>query len=690
MGQIRLDSEVRFLPGVGPRRAEHLAQLGVHTVEELLEYVPFRHGYQGPQQPIGQLREGQSATVVGELADIELRGRYPRRSLLGLLEDETGTCLVRWFNAPYLLDKLALGQRLRLHGKVKHYDELPQFVNPKLEILSGSEPAVQAERFEPVYPATAELSSRHIGRLVSTALAASLQQVREWYEPDLRRARQLATRRWAIQHMHHPSCPKDIAQARRRLAYDELLLLQLAMALRRRRAAESAQAYPIAVDDRLDARIRRRLPFSLTAAQKRVIRQIVADLARTRPMNRLLQGDVGSGKTAVAIYAALAAVARGCQVAMMAPTEILADQHHQKISQYLQGSKVRWVLLRGGLTGSQRTQLLERIATGQVDVVVGTHALIQRDVRFNRLGLVIVDEQHRFGVAQRAVIRAKGVWPHYLVMTATPIPRTLALTVFGDLDVSVIDELPPGRQPIETRVIYPKQVPKAYEFVRGLLASGQQAYVVYPLLDESDASPLPAAAAELDRLAAGPFAGWPVGLLHGQMKPAQKQQVMAQFTSGRLAVLVATTVVEVGIDVPNATVMMVQNAERFGLSQLHQLRGRIGRGSERSYCLLVAGSNNHSADGRLSVLAKTSDGFQIAEEDLRLRGPGQVAGIRQHGLPELRVADLLRDAKLLETARADARHIAEADGRLTEPKHAALRSALIRRFGKNFTLIDVA
>jgi ATP-dependent DNA helicase RecG len=374
---------------------------------------------------------------------------------------------------------------------------------------------------------------------------------------------------------------------------------------------------------------------------------------------------------------------------MMAPTEILADQHHQKISQYLQASKVRWILLRGGLGPAERKQALQQIADGHVDLVIGTHALIQQDVRFARLGLVVVDEQHRFGVLQRALIRGKGLQPHYLVMTATPIPRTLALTVFGDLDVSIIDELPPGRQPVQTQLIRAEQIDQAYRFVRSRLACGEQAYVVYPLLEESQELALPAAAAEVQRLRHEVFADWDVGLLHGQMKPAQKQRVMSAFASGRMSVLVATTVVEVGIDVPNATVMMVQHAERFGLSQLHQLRGRIGRGARPSYCLLVAGSQSEPGWRRLAVLVQTDDGFRIAEEDLRLRGPGEVVGLRQHGLPELKVADLLRDLPLPEAARDDARRIAEADERLARAEHAPLRTALIRRFGEKISLIDV-
>jgi len=690
MARIGLDSPVRFLRGVGPARAECLARLGIQTVEDLLEYVPVRIDHQPAAGAIAQLCEDDVATVIGELVELQPRWGRVRPSLLGVVRDDTGECYVRWFNARFLLGKLQTGQRLRLYGKVSNHQGTPQLVNPRMEWLNDDEPGVADQRYQPVYAATAELSSRQIARLVDSALAAALDQVEEWAPTQARPEQPTPTRRWAIRQMHRPDDDAQFERARRRLAFDELLMIQLAVALRRRRINESARAQPIHVNEKLDARIRARLPFSLTAAQQRVVKQIQRDLDSSKPMNRLLQGDVGSGKTAVAVYAALATVAHRRQVAIMAPTEILAEQHHQKLSRYLRDSRVRWALLCGGLAERRRNELRAQLAKGQLDIVVGTHALIQRDVRFARLGLVVVDEQHRFGVAQRALIRGKGVWPHYLVMTATPIPRTLAMTVFGDLDVSVVDELPPGRRPVETRVLTPDQHDLGYEMILSRLSAGEQAYIVYPRLEQDDQSDLPAAAAEAERLAQGPFADRRVGLVHGQLKPLDKQRVMDEFARGHIDVLVATTVVEVGLDVPNATVMMVHHAERFGLSQLHQLRGRIGRGSRESCCLLVAGSTERAQCDRLSVLARTNDGFLIAEEDLRLRGPGELIGARQHGLPELRVADLVRDQDLLAAARAEARHVAEVDGRLERREHASLRRAMIRRLGEKFLLIDVA
>ena len=687
---MRIDSPVRFLRGVGPVRAEHLAKLGIETVEDLIEHFPHRHGYQGPRQPIAELLEGQSATVVAQLTDVEQRRGRARHFLLAMVEDDTGSCLVRWFNARYLVDKLQIGQWLRLHGKVTSYDGMLQLVNPRVDMLDEPAGGDEGDRYEPVYPATAEVSSGQLSRLVQTALDIALDQVEDWCPPAVRQRRQWPTRGWAIQRMHHPDDADQAELARRRLAYDELMLLQVAMALRRAHARQGDRAQPIRVSPNVDQRIRNRLPFMLTGAQERVTEQIVDDLAQPHPMNRLLQGDVGSGKTAVAVYVALAAIATGLQVAMMAPTEILAEQHFKKFDQYLAGSRVRHMLLTGGLTAGARKAALATIAGGQVDLVVGTHALIQDDVNFDRLGVVIVDEQHRFGVAQRAIIRGKGLWPHYLVMTATPIPRTLALTVFGDLDVSIIDELPPGRQPVDTRVLKPSQLDAAYDFLRTRLAQGEQAYIVYPLVEQSEQLDLPAAAQEVDDLSRGVLADWRVELLHGKMKNEDKQRVMADFAAGRIDVLVATTVIEVGIDVPNATVMMVHHAERFGLSQLHQLRGRVGRGRSASYCLLMTGSETPLGWQRLSVLAATNDGFRIAEEDLRLRGPGELAGIRQHGLPELKVADLVTDLDLLEAARADGRQIIDADPRLDRSEHVALRRALIRRLGGKIPLIDVA
>lgn len=591
--------------------------------------------------------------------------------------------MLSWFNAGWMAERIRKGMAVRATGRVGVYRELAQLTNPKLEELGEDAGPVDEStpaRYVAVYPATAELPSRFLARLIGENLPRLLPLVREWHSPDYLQERKLVGRRQAIAAMHWPTCDADLEEARRRIAYDELLLMQIAVMLARRNLRRGVESHVLTCTEEIDRRIRRRFPFAMTAAQDRAIQSIVTDLARPRPMNRLLQGDVGCGKTVVALYAALVAVANQRQVAIMAPTELLAHQHFRSISAYLTGSRVRIALLTGRQKAGERRRMLEMIEAGELDIVVGTHALIQEGVRFAKLGLVVIDEQHRFGVRQRAMIRGKGAAPHYLVMTATPIPRTLAMTVFGDLDVTTIDALPPGRAPIVTRLVRPAEQGSAWDFVRARLALGEQAYVVYPLVDESDKLELRAATTELARLREQVLSRWKAGLLHGRMESTEREQVMGDFVAGRVQVLVATTVIEVGIDVPRATCMVIEHAERYGLSQLHQLRGRVGRGGSRGYCFLMTGSASAEDNERLSVLVGTTDGFRIAEEDLRLRGPGEMLGTRQHGLPELRVADLARDGELLRMAQRDAEKLVREDAKLRRPEHAPLREVLAARY----------
>ncbi len=494
----------------------------------------------------------------------------------------------------------------------------------------------------------------------------------------------------ALQRIHWPEDPTQLAASRKRLAYDELLLLQMAVAIRRWYIRDNRKAPSMPLSEQIDQRIRKRFPFAFTKAQNRAAHQIAADMGKSLPMNRLLEGDVGSGKTAVALYAALLAIAHRWQVAILAPTEILAEQHYSRICEYLHGSRVRHGLLTGSTSPALRRQLVASTGTGQLDILVGTHALLEQDVEFKRLGLVIVDEQHRFGVRQRATIRGKGYAPHYLVMTATPIPRTLAITLFGELDLSIIDEMPPGRQPVRTRLLPQGDEAAAFRFVHTRLRANEQAFVVYPLVNESEDLPLRAATAEYERLKASYLADVPIGLLHGQMPALQKQKVMDKFVAGGLKVLLATTVIEVGIDVPRATVMVIQHAERYGLAQIHQLRGRVGRRNLPGYCLLLADTSNEQTAERLRILTSTADGFAVAEADLRLRGPGELIGLRQHGLPELQVADLAKDFDLLKQARQDAHALMRIDPRLRRPQAAAIREELARRVGPILSLVDMA
>ncbi|MFP3938658.1 MAG: ATP-dependent DNA helicase RecG, partial [Phycisphaerae bacterium] len=668
MADIKPDTEVRFVKGVGPKRAEQLAALGICTVEDLLTYFPRRFDLRRQAQPIGTLRGNENnATVAGEVVHTDYKSFGRRPYFECTLRDETGWVGVKWFHGGYLRGQIKEGMTIAVSGRVSVYKEALQFVNPQFQTIwdpAGTD--LGRDELLPVYPAGANLSSAQIAKVVSNVLPRAKHLIAEILPRELLSSRALMPRADAVAAMHRPEDREQWGRARRRLAYEECLLMQLGIALTRMREV-SRPAHPLEVTEPIDRRIRARFPFELTDAQDRAVSEICADVARERPMNRLLQGDVGSGKTVVALYAALLAVARGKQVAIMAPTEILAAQHYRNISEYLAGSRVRVALLVGSQGRDERAETRQRLAEGEIDIVVGTHALIEGDVRFRELALVVVDEQHKFGVRQRSGIRGKGYAPHYLVMTATPIPRTLAMTVFGDLDVSVIDELPPGRGKTTTRVATHGEMDEVLGFVRSELAAGRQAYFIYPLVNPSDNSDLTAARDAFEQLASGPLKDFNVALMHGKLPADQKERVMADFRDGRVQVLVASVVVEVGVDVPSAGVMVVMHAERFGLAQLHQLRGRIGRGADDAQCILVAGGTTAMAKQRLEVLEKTSDGFKIAEEDLRIRGPGEIFGTRQHGLPELKVADLVEDFELLRLARRDAFAIVKDDPGLDAP-----------------------
>ena len=655
MREHPLDTPIKFVKGVGPVRAAQFESLGVRTAGELLEHIPFRYELMPRSRPIGDVELDETATVVGTIERVRSSGGYRRASITATVVDGTGKCLVRWFNSSYLRDKLGPGLIIRLTGKVETDEKHVLFVNPTFRLIPDDEDPLSDDRdmYCPVYSGTGNLTSTHIARAVRALREKIGNGIGDFLPAELVEKRELPSRRSAISGIHAPASMDEVPRCRKRLAYDEFLLMQLAIQLRRHHARQVNDACPISTTGIIDQRIRARLPFSLTDAQDRAVKTIVTDLNSNKPMARLLQGDVGSGKTAVAIYTALTTIANRCQVGLLSPTEILAQQTYEKFCQYLQGSRVRVELLVGKLPRKDRELLLDRLARGDVDLLVGTHALIQEDVRFRNLGLVIVDEQHRFGVTQRGDLRSKGRSPHYLVMTATPIPRTLAMTVHGDLDVAVIDELPPGRQEIQTRLVASDETGQAWVFVRERLKAGEQAYVVYPLVEESETLELKAAATEVERLGNGELKGFSLGLLHGRMDGNEKKEVIDRFRSGRIQVLVSTTVIEVGVDVPNATIMIVEHAERYGLSQLHQLRGRTGRGDRQSYCLLFSDYAGKLSRERLGVLCATTDGFRIAEADLKIRGPGELVGRRQHGLPEFKAADLVEDLELREQSAAE-------------------------------------
>jgi len=688
--EITLSTPVQFLKGVGPARAETFAQLGVRTVVDLLEYFPRDWNFMPEPTKIGRIRPNETVAVIGVVESTDYQS-YRRQPLFeALVSDDTGVCRIVWFHGGYLRGQLEPGQIIMASGKATLYKHQLQLTNPKFVLLDEDHPQ-SAEYFSGgVYPACKGLTSRQIKRVIAPVLDKLADLVPEFYDDDFRKRADLVCRKDAFTWIHLPPDEEKLAQAKRRLKYDELLLMQLGLALRRYRVQHYSNAVPCDCNEQIDRRIRRRFPFLLTEDQNACIAEIAADMSQSKPMNRLLQGDVGSGKTVVALYAALLAVANKLQVAIMAPTEILADQHLLSIERYLKDSNVNRVLITGGLSGKKRKEVLKTVGSGTIDIVVGTVALLQADIEFQKLGLVIIDEQHKFGVEQRAELR-KQTTPHCLVMTATPIPRTLAMTAFGDLDVSFIKHSPPGRGTVVTRWVSPHDRRKAYEFIRERLKAKKQVYFVYPrITGVEQAGDVKAATDEWEHLSAKVFPEFTVELLHGQMPSAKKQQVMAEFRKGKIDVLVSTVVVEVGVDVPNATVMVVEGADRFGLAQLHQLRGRIGRSEAKSYCFLFAETDNDTAKSRLDIMTRSNDGFEIAEHDLRLRGPGEMLSTRQHGLPDLKIANIVDDFDLLVMARKNAFELVGQDPMLTQAEHKNIRRALLAKFGDSLGLADVA
>jgi ATP-dependent DNA helicase RecG len=694
-----LKHSAQFLKGVGPARFEKLKRLGIETIGDLLFHLPRSYEDLSDVRPISQLRANTLQTARGEVVEIEGRRLADGRCVVSIVLHDSGKCLEGvWFNQAYAARPYRYGQYLAFSGKPKWYRDHWQMTNPRVQLLDSpardgatavADAALTAGGIVPVYPLTEDLRADQLRLLVRFAVEHYGHHVPEILPAELRRRRQLPEVRDAIRDVHFPAVLADAQAARRRFVYQEFLVLQAGLALRRRELRDRVQAPVLTITPQLDLRIRRLFPFRFTADQDQAVADVCRDLASARPMQRLLQADVGAGKTAVAAYALLATVANKHQAVFMAPTEVLVQQHWRTLERYLTKSRVRRRLLTGALVGSDRRAVLEALRAGEVDLVVGTQALIQDDVQFARLGLVVIDEQHKFGVHQRARVRRQGIDPHYLVMTATPIPRTVALAVFGDLDTSTIRELPPGRQRVRTRWVPGHERDVVYRKVREALTQGRQVFLVCPLAAESDTLALKAAVATHAELQDGAFREFRVGLLHGSMEEQAKDEVMERFRRRDIDLLVGTTVLEVGVDVPNATVIVIEDAERFGLSQLHQLRGRVSRGDLAGECYLFAEPVTAEAQERIRLFTRVADGFALADHDLRLRGPGEFFGPRQHGLGELRFGDLVADKDLLQLARSDAIDLVATDPALRLAEHNLLRQTVLERYGKTLELAEV-
>jgi ATP-dependent DNA helicase RecG len=709
---LELSTKVQFVKGIGPRLAETFAAKGIHTVEDLLYYLPFRYEDRVNPRGVSELKPGEMASVI---AEVRTSGLFRTRRNMDIFQMTAGQgrsalkCI--WFRGGYLKDRFKPGQLVALYGKVEESTFGRgglEMLQPQFEILGEADAedgedkefhSLEVGRIVPIYEAAGKVTTRRLRRIIYRALEELNPQLEDALPKAVRERLGLIDRREAFKLVHWPDAGENLANlqvartpAHQRLIFEELFFLELGLELKRRKARKQ-NGIGYRVDDSVRDAIKRILPFHPTAAQKRVLGEIAEDMQQPSPMRRLLQGDVGSGKTIVAFEAAIIAIENGYQVALMAPTEILATQHYLSARRVLEQAGYRIVLLTGSLAEDQKRQVRRHLAQGNAQLVIGTHALLQEKVEFDKLGLVIVDEQHRFGVLQRMKLMKKNdeQQPDVLVMTATPIPRTLALTLYGDLDVSVIDELPPGRTPIVTRRIAGERADEVWDFLRKLVGKGQQAYVVYPVIEESETGELKAAIKMYDELRLHRLAGLRVGLLHGRMSAEEKDDVMRRFQARELDVLVATTVIEVGVDVPNASLMVIEHAERFGLSQLHQLRGRIGRGTAKSFCVLMTGGKvTEDAEQRLDTMVSTNDGFVIAEKDLELRGPGEFFGTKQAGMPSLRVANLVRDRKLLETAKSEAALVAAGESEsLSRVELTQTYKYLQNHWNRRYGLVEV-
>ncbi len=677
---MELDDKITTLKGVGPKKAEAFARLGIETVEDLIFAFPRIYEDRKNIVPIAKLKEEETALFIGEVDVIRPGGYYRGRGskvLRMLITDDTGSIEVVFFNASYLAKTIHRGDRLAFYGKPVYNRDRLQVVHPQFEKADTAETGII-----PVYPLTSGITQREMRRL-QKLVRPLYSQVEDILSEETVHRNNLCGIEYAIRNVHFPEDRQNYLEAKYRLVFDEFMILETGLMASKinEQAYEKGSRF---LDDSSEKEFIESLQYPLTGAQQRCVTEIMGDLTSDRPMNRLIQGDVGSGKTAVAQIAMFKAVRSGFQAVMMAPTEILARQHYEGISREFEAFGIKTGFLSGNMRAAEKRQVLEELSDGSIQVLIGTHAVIQPDVAFRNLGLVITDEQHRFGVSQRIKLKDKGDRANVLVMTATPIPRTLAVVLYGDMDVSVIDEMPPGRMPVVTKCLTGFDArEKCYDFVERQIREGHQIYVVTPLIDESEAMDAKSAAQVYEELAAR-FAR--TEMIHGSMKQAEKDDIMARFSAGEIDVLVATVVIEVGINVPNATVMVIENAERFGLAQLHQLRGRVGRGRWQSYCFLITEGQSELALKRGEIMEASSDGFYIAEEDLKLRGPGEIFGTRQHGLPDMRLADMAKHMNVLNDARDEAKAILEDDPKLRKPQNQPLKRRVVKLMGKDMSL----
>lgn len=669
--------EIRYLKGVGPKRALALEKIGIRSIRDLLYFFPRRYEDRSQFRSITQLKLGEAITIRGEILKLYLR-RLPRMMLFEMVVgDATGALHAVWFNQPYLRKQFCVGQKIILYGKVEFFRNKLQMQSPEYEIVESEEESIHTGRIAPVYPLTSGLFQRSLRTTLYETLTHQLNRTVEEHLPeDFRSRLDFMPLKEAIFEMHFPSSFEQLKRARERIIFDEFFLFQLMLLIKMKNQKTKYQSYPLKDGDKHFEAFQAQIPFSLTASQEKVLREILDDLSQPHPMNRLLQGDVGSGKTVVAACALSLAAQNGLQGALLCPTELLAEQHYKKIKEWLGNAKERLGLLTSSTPEDRRERLLAELRQNKIAILIGTHALIQEDVKFHSLALLVIDEQHKFGVHQRSKLLSMNPRPHQLVMTATPIPRTLALTLYGDLKTSVIKELPKGRQPIKTYWIKRTHQPQILRHIREEIAKGHQAYFIFPLIEETEKSDMLAATKEYERLRLGIFQGIPMGLVHGRLEAYERDSLMTSFHRGETKILVSTSVIEVGVDNPNATLMVIENAERFGLSQLHQMRGRIGRGEHPSECFLFGEPKTEEGNQRLKILTQTQDGFLIAEEDLKLRGPGEFFGTRQSGDFLFRVGNPIVDEALLVQARKAAIELVKNDKFETSPEWQATKNLL--------------